>query len=104
MATVSSQPVHDLEVLEKGVSISVEEVKEVETTSELFVSSPYLTSEHHLDLSSVPETSQQLARALQNLRPVTKNYQSKPYSTSFNWQEIIDLLPANFEGSPVPRN
>jgi hypothetical protein len=100
MATVSFLPVHELEGREKGVSISVEEVKEGETTSELFISSPYPTSEHHLDLSTVPETSQQLARALQILRPVTKDYQSKPYSTSFNWQEIINLLPANFEGFP----
>jgi len=39
--------------------------------AEIVVSSPYLGDEHHLDLSSVPEPSQQLAKALSSLRPVT---------------------------------
>jgi len=71
--------------------------------AEIVVSSPYLGDEHHLDLSSVPEPSQQLAKALSSLRPVTDDYPSQPYPTSFNWQEIIDQLPSDFAGtSPLP--
>src|SRR5579859_4848449 len=64
-----------------------------------FVSSPYLSDEHHLDLSSVTEASQQLAVALSSLRPVLDDYPSQPYSTSFNWQEIVDQLPSDFTGT-----
>ena len=69
------------------------------SNSELFVSSPYKGLEHHLDLTSVPETSKQLALALQKLRPVTDEYPSQPYSESFNWQEIMDSLPSEFSGT-----
>lgn len=65
----------------------------------LLVSSPYSTSEHHLDLSTVPETSQQLALALRSFKPITNDYPSAPYADSFNWQEIISNLPSDFEGT-----
>ena len=68
-------------------------------SSKLLITSPYPSPEHHLDLSSVPETSQQLALALEILRPVTEEYPSQPYSTSFNWQEVVDRLPADFTGN-----
>jgi len=72
-------------------------------SSEILVSSPYKGVEHHLDLTSVPETSRQLALALQKLQPVTEDYQTEPYSESFNWQEIVGLLPSNFSGTfPFP--
>lgn len=64
-----------------------------------FVSSPYLSDEHHLDLSSVTKASQQLAVALSSLRPIADDYPSQPYPTSFNWQEIIDQLPSEFTGT-----
>lgn len=67
--------------------------------SELFVSSPYDGPEHHLDLTSVPETSKQLAIALQNLRPISDDYPSQPYDVSFNWQEIVGLLSSEFSGA-----
>ena len=67
--------------------------------SELFVSSPYSGEEHHLDLSSVDERSRELAVALHGFHPTTNNYPSDPYATSFNWQEIVDRLPTDFEGS-----
>jgi hypothetical protein len=66
--------------------------------SEILVSSPYKGLEHHLDLTSVPETSRQLALALQNLRAVTNDYQTEPYPESFNWGEIVDSLPSDFSG------
>jgi hypothetical protein len=69
---------------------------------ELVVSSPYTGVEHHLDLKSVPETSRQLALALQRLRPIVQDYPSKAYVDSFNWQEIINLLPSSFSGNSPP--
>jgi len=66
---------------------------------DLLVSSPYATSEHHLNLSSLPKSSQQLARALQAFKPITVDYPSQPYAESFNWQEVIDRLPSDFSGS-----
>jgi hypothetical protein len=68
----------------------------------ILISSPYLTQEHHLDLSSVPPTSQKLALALRSFTPTTNEYTVKPYSESFNWQEIINQLPADFEGTLTP--
>ena len=68
------------------------------TTAELFVSSPYPGSEHHLDLSSVPETSKQLAMALQQFHPVTEDYPTQSYVTSFNWQEVVGQLSPEFSG------
>jgi hypothetical protein len=96
MATVSVlQSTH---LLESELARSVADVP----LDDLLISSPYTTPEHHLELSSVPETSQQLALALQILRPIVKDYPTQSYSTSFNWQEIINLLPSNFTGSPSP--
>lgn len=66
--------------------------------SEMVVSSPYAGVQHQLDLTSVPETSQQLALALDKLRPATNDYPTKPYAESFNWQEVVDKLPASFAG------
>lgn len=65
----------------------------------VLVSSPYDTVEHHLELSSVPETSQQLALALTSFRPVTNEYPSRPYVDSFNWKEVINQLPPDFSGT-----
>ena len=69
------------------------------TDSDLFVSSPYAGTEHHLDLMSVPETSRQLAIALQILQPTADDYPSQPYSVSFNWQQVVNQLPSDFSGS-----
>lgn len=66
---------------------------------DLLVSSPYIGAEHHLDLTSVPKNSKQLAIALQTFRPLVENYPSEPYSESFNWQEVIDQLPLDFSGT-----
>jgi hypothetical protein len=84
-------------------SRNIDEHQQEKMSSELLVTSPYPSPEHHLDLSSVPETSQQLALALEILRHVTEEYPSQPYSTSFNWQEVVDRLPADFTGTFFPR-
>jgi hypothetical protein len=84
-------------------SLNIDEYQQEKMSSKLLITSPYPSPEHHLDLSSVPETSQQLALALEILRPVTEEYPSQPYSTSFNWQEVVDRLPADFTGTFVPR-
>ena len=80
-------------------SRNIDEYQQEKMSSKLLITSPYASPEHHLDLSSVPETSQQLALALEILRPVTEEYPSQPYSTSFNWQEVVDRLPADFTGN-----
>jgi hypothetical protein len=85
-----------------AVSVEIQRTRKMAGNSELLVSSPYSGEEHHLDLSTVDERSRQLALALQNLHPTTKNYPSDPYSTSFNWQQIVDHLPADFEGVSLP--
>jgi hypothetical protein len=69
---------------------------------DVLVSSPYAGLEHHLDLTTVDESSRQLALALRSLKPVTIEYPIKPYSESFNWQEIVDQLPPSFAGNPQP--
>ena len=70
----------------------------IKSDSELLRSSPYKGLEHHLDLTSVIETSKQLALALQKLQPATNEYPSQSYSESFNWQEITNALPPDFSG------
>ena len=71
---------------------------ELDEDVELLVSSPYDGFEHHLNLKSVSETSRQLALALQHLQPILEDYPSQSYVDSFNWQQVIDLLPSNFSG------
>jgi hypothetical protein len=66
--------------------------------SEILVSSPYASREHHIDLTTVDESSRQLALVLQSLKPITIEYPTKPYAESFNWQEIVDQLPPSFTG------
>jgi hypothetical protein len=68
------------------------------TPPDLLVSSPYEGLEHHLNLSSVSENSEQLALALAHLRPTTVQYPSQPYATSFNWQEVVSFLPSDYSG------
>lgn len=67
--------------------------------SEILVSSPYTGHEHHLDLKSVSETSRQLALALQRLQPIIDDYPASSYVSSFNWKQVVDLLPSSFSGS-----
>jgi hypothetical protein len=67
---------------------------------EVLVSSPYAAREHHLDLTTVDESSRQLALALRAMKPITIEYTTKPYAESFNWQEIVDQLPPTFAGTP----
>ena len=68
------------------------------------VSSPYPGLTHHLDLNSVDEISKQLSIALQHFRSITDDYPSQPYAESFNWQEVVDLLPSDFSGVPIYSN
>ena len=66
--------------------------------SDLLLSSPYNGLEHLLNMSVVSDPSRLLALALVHLRPTTTEYTFQPYDKSFNWQEIIDLLPPDFFG------
>jgi hypothetical protein len=69
-------------------------------SGEVLVSSPYAGREHHLDLTTVDDSSRQLALALRSLKPITIEYPIKAYSESFNWQEIVDQVPPSFTGTP----
>lgn len=85
---------------DRGVSFPLLAINDQQTMRpQLLKSSPYAGDEHQLDLSTLPKPSQQLATALSSLRPVTDGYPSHPYSTSFNWQEVMDQLPSEFTGT-----
>jgi hypothetical protein len=96
--TVTATLLNSLDRVESELSPTVEGALREKGPTELLVSSPYRTAEHHLDLSSVPKTSRQLSLALQHFLPRVKDYHSQPYATSFNWQEVINILPADFTG------
>jgi hypothetical protein len=82
----------------KDMAPSFEGTLKKSESSKLLVSSPYPGVTHQLDLSSVDETSRTLALALQQWRPIKDDYPSQSYVESFNWQEVIDLLPSDFSG------
>jgi len=75
---------------------------EASRSDEILITSPYSGQEHHLDLTSVDESSKQLALALQSLKPTTNEYPTQDYAESFNWQEIINQLSPSFAGNQPP--
>ena len=58
----------------------------------LLVVSPYTTSSHLLDLSSVSKPNQLLATALTSLKPIRDDYATAPYIEAFNWSAVIENL------------
>lgn len=54
--------------------------------------SPYLTSEHLLDLSTLDIQSRLLALALTTLAPVRPDYATSPYQLALNWDNILTSL------------
>lgn len=56
------------------------------------VASPYTDQEHLLDLESLDTENQLLSEALQRMKAVTKEYATRPYVESFNWEEVIDRV------------
>jgi len=58
----------------------------------LLVNSPFAHEPHLLDLRSLDLPNQFLAKALNKLICLRKDYATAPYVESFNWSEIIDGL------------
>jgi hypothetical protein len=100
--TISGPPSYlsDLSPSLKPAVVGPEEKGE-RSMSKYLVSSPYPGLRHHLEIDSVDETSRKLAVALQHLRPIKDDYPSAPYEDSFNWQQVVDLLPSDFAGMPL---
>lgn len=57
------------------------------------ISSPYNEAPHLLDLKTLDTPARLLAKALTVLKPIRDDYATAPYAESFNWQEVVDLLP-----------
>ena len=58
----------------------------------LLVVSPYTAREHLLDLRPLQTNQQLLAKALTTLLPVTEQYATASYQSSFNWATVVDTL------------
>lgn len=57
------------------------------------IASPYNDPPHLLDLKTLDTPNRLLAKALTVLKPTRDDYATAPYAESFNWQEVVDLLP-----------
>ncbi|QPH18859.1 hypothetical protein C2857_003964 [Epichloe festucae Fl1] len=56
------------------------------------VQSPYVDTDHLLDLQTLDNENALLARALSRLRAVREEYATASYTESFNWPEVIHEL------------
>lgn len=56
------------------------------------VQSPYVDTDHLLDLQTLDNENALLARALSRLRAVREEYATASYAESFNWPEVIHEL------------
>ncbi|PYH90644.1 hypothetical protein BO71DRAFT_334032 [Aspergillus ellipticus CBS 707.79] len=61
-------------------------------SDDLLIVSPYNDPAHLLDLRRVDTANQLLAKALTILKPIRPDYATAPYTESFNWGEVFDLL------------
>ncbi|THZ41202.1 hypothetical protein D6C90_05636 [Aureobasidium pullulans] len=74
---------------------SVEEIDAGDESTEsdsLLVVSPYTTAPHLLDLNRYDTASQLFAKALTILRPTHDDYATTEYTSTFNFQEVVDTL------------
>ncbi|KEQ80455.1 hypothetical protein M438DRAFT_348926 [Aureobasidium pullulans EXF-150] len=74
---------------------SVEEIDAGDESTEsnsLLVVSPYATAPHLLDLNRYDTASQLFAKALTILRPTRDDYATTEYTSTFNFQEVVDTL------------
>ncbi|KAL7272179.1 hypothetical protein RUND412_005027 [Rhizina undulata] len=73
---------------------------EKSTSSRLIQASPYTDLPHLLDLDTLTEPYQLMARALTIMRPLTEKYATEPYVAAFNWPEVVaKLYELSEEGS-----
>jgi hypothetical protein len=58
----------------------------------LLIQSPYTEKGHQLDLDTLDNENESLARALTILTATRQDYATASYNDSFNWPEVIDEL------------
>jgi len=61
-------------------------------TQDLLIASPYNHPSHLLDLSTLETPYQLFAKALTAFKPIQPDYATASYSSSFNWQAVVELL------------
>ena len=82
------------------MATTVAQSTSVTTTSpDYLIMSPYNKQQQLLDLGTIPEADQLLAKALKDFEPVREDYQTTSYSSSFNWPKIIAKLRATVKKS-----
>ncbi|KAL2221272.1 hypothetical protein M432DRAFT_605757 [Thermoascus aurantiacus ATCC 26904] len=59
---------------------------------DLLIVSPYNEPGHLLDLKTLDTPNQLLAKALTIFKPIRDDYATAPYTESFNWEAVIELL------------
>ncbi|KAL1966520.1 hypothetical protein VTN77DRAFT_4442 [Rasamsonia byssochlamydoides] len=64
----------------------------IATSDDRLIASPYNEPLHLLDLKTLDTPNQLLAKALTIFKPVRDDYATAPYTESFNWQAVVDLL------------
>lgn len=89
MALIS--PSHRQQLSEGAVPLS-KSVNLSTNPSRWLVSSPYLGSDHLLDLETVDRQSRLFAIALTNLSPATENYAAVNYEKAFDFDELMASL------------
>ncbi|KAK2799926.1 hypothetical protein FQN50_008319 [Emmonsiellopsis sp. PD_5] len=62
------------------------------TTSSHLITSPYNLPGHLLDLHTLDTPNQLLAKALTVLKPTRPDYATAPYTESFNWDYVFEVL------------
>ena len=70
----------------------IEGLSQAAGSRELLVISPYIETQHLLDLSTVEPQARLLAIALTGLKSVREDYATAPYRQIFNWSEVIATL------------
>ena len=78
--------------------------KSITQERRFLVASPYTAPEHLLDLETLNEEYQLMARALTKMRPTTDSYATTAYPDAFNWAGVLQelLRLANGEGYSYP--
>ena len=63
------------------------------------ISSPYLGTDHQLDLLSLDLPNTLMALALQALSPASETYATQPYLEAFKWIQVMEILRSLVESS-----
>lgn len=91
-ADVQTAPASSLDVFSKtAAEAEVREISpELAANHRYLIQSPYTEHEHLLDLDTLDNENELLARALSQFRVLRDDYATAPYTESFNWPEVIE--------------